>query len=236
MFGLTLRNKIRPRGLEDGERDSLEEPQERRKVKQKSGGLFIGNFQLEHEEDLLYLKDLTNLKGLHFFNVGPVNYKNISFISGFTNLMGLYLNTCTDLTDEALGHANKLTKLQILELDSCHCVTDDGLGRLTCLRNLTNLNLSFINIGDSTMLHVEKFTRLKSLSLTQTKITDKGLESVAQLASLITLFLSQTEVTDEGVVKNLLGLRRLSELFLTNCDNITHWGTTELRKRMTVHE
>jgi len=77
-------------------------------------------------------------------------------------------------------------------------VGDAGLENLKSLPRVGKLNLSFSQVTDAGLVHLEGLT-VESVDLTQTKVTDAGLEHLKKLNGLQSVKLKGARVTGEGV-------------------------------------
>ncbi len=167
------------------------------------------------DEDLIYIKDLTGLKGLDLSSTlitgdGLVHLANLSSLRklGFFN---------SQISDEGLLHLPALKSLQHLSLMKTH-IKGPGLEALQNLPSLEFLELAHTEIVDDSLAHLAKMKQLKELLLYDTNISDKALSYLKSLDSLEILMLSRHRenpdyslITDEGLshLKNLHSLKRL---------------------------
>lgn len=95
-------------------------------------------------------------------------------------------------------------------------VTDGDLAELAALpalRDIEALDLRLTSVGDSGMVHLRGFRKLRFLNLFRTRVGDAGVGALRPLAALDALLLGGTRITDDGV-HHLLPFRRLSRLSL----------------------
>ncbi|WP_395738881.1 P-loop NTPase fold protein [Prosthecobacter sp.] len=102
-------------------------------------------------------------------------------------------------TDEDLAGIDILTQLTILDLSETQ-VGDTGMAYVSNLRQLTSLYLSGKQVGDAEMVHVSKLTQLTSLYLSGTQVGDLGMAHLGKLTKLTSLYLNGTQVGDAGMV------------------------------------
>lgn len=88
-----------------------------------------------------------------------------------------------------------------------------GLAALPALRDIEALDLRLTGVGDSAMVHVRRFKRVRFLNLFRTRVGDEGLATLRPLAALDTLLIGGTRVTDSGV-RHVARFKRLSRLSL----------------------
>jgi len=117
--------------------------------------------------------------------------------------------------EQLLPLSEQITWLDLSRTD----VGDSDLKRLSDFKNLTKLSLQQTAVTDSTLAVIGSLEHLGYLNLYGTDITDQGLRHLQTLPSLKSLYLWQTNVTEEGV-KNLK--EKLPDL---NVD--TGWGNFE---------
>jgi Leucine-rich repeat (LRR) protein len=87
----------------------------------------------------------------------------------------------------------------IISVSEIRRVTDDDLEHLKELTNLTHLNLTGTQVGDTGPVHLKKLANLRYLILEATRVGDAGLEHLKGLTKLGTLNLLNTKVTAQGV-------------------------------------
>ena len=92
------------------------------------------------------------------------------------------------------------------------------------------LDLSSTTMNDDDMVHLLKFTNLKSLKINETKITDEALKTIGQLENLRSLNLYGTDVSDTGIML-LSELKHLEKTYLWNTQ-VTPAGAENLRKSL----
>ncbi len=96
--------------------------------------------------------------------------------------------------------------------------------------DVIELDLSSTTIADADMVHLSKFTNLKSLKLNETKITDEALKTIGKLENLRSLNLYGTEITDTGIME-ISKLKHLEKTYLWNT-KVTPGGAENLRKSL----
>ena len=79
--------------------------------------------------------------------------------------------------------------------------------------NITELDLSFTNLDDGMMSHLQKYKNLQKLKIQNTKVSSKGIESLQELKHLRYLNLYGSDVDDE-VLELLNNMKGLKEVFL----------------------
>jgi Leucine-rich repeat (LRR) protein len=96
-------------------------------------------------------------------------------------------------------------------------VSDADLAHLQALTALQSLDLSNTEMSDAGLAHLQTLTALQSLDLSFTQVSDAGLAHLESLTSLQALYLSFTQVSDAGLV-HLQPLINLQSLNLSATD------------------
>ncbi|MFT5904566.1 MAG: putative membrane protein [Cryomorphaceae bacterium] len=96
--------------------------------------------------------------------------------------------------------------------------------------DVVELDLSSTTITDADIVHLAKFTNLRSLKLNETKITDEALSTIGKLENLRSLNLYGTVVTDAGIMA-ISKLKYLEKTYLWNT-KVTPAGAEILRKAL----
>lgn len=161
------------------------------------------------DEDLVYLKDLTNLQAVNFM------YTKVTG-SGFKHLQGMNLIalglTGSPVTDEGLMHLRGMKAMQGLHLDGTQ-ITDAGLEALKDMAKLEDLKLEGTKVTGSGFSHLAGLTALKKLHLRHTKVNNDGLKTLPLLTQVGSLELDGTEVSGPGLAA-LRSLPALTSLVL----------------------
>jgi hypothetical protein len=89
------------------------------------------------------------------------------------------------------------------------------LQKLGAFPQLRKLDLTFTNMSDVQLEHLEDLTSLRSLSLSHTKVTGGGMQFLKKLTNLEDLNLDSTLVDDDHL-EELSGLRNLKRLHISN--------------------
>jgi hypothetical protein len=89
------------------------------------------------------------------------------------------------------------------------------------------VNLSYTQVTDAGLVHLQGLTGLQILGVYNTHVTDAGLAHLEGLTGLQRVSLSSTQVTDAGLV-HLQGLTGLRDLYL-NGSQVTDAGIAKLR-------
>ncbi len=111
--------------------------------------------------------------------------------------------------------------LEQLWCDRLEKLSDQNAVVLQNFGNLRFLDLSYADIGDTTLERLEVMEKLQKLNLIATQITDDGLQSISKLPSLEMLGLYRTTISDDGLL-NLRGMKSLRLLVV---------GGTEVSKK-----
>lgn len=176
--------------------------------------------ELEISDDMEPVLEELTVDGQSFFErvqVPPAdeelveNLKNegfrISPIAEETSFLQVSLSKSR--TNIQAGDFEKLLPLsdQITWLDLSRTeVGDSDLERLSEFKNLTRLSLQHTAVTDSTLEAIGSLEHLEYVNLYGTNITDRGLDHLQSITSLKSLYLWQTEVSGEAVerLKNKL--------------------------------
>nr|XP_048289474.1 dynein regulatory complex subunit 6 isoform X1 [Myodes glareolus] len=171
-----------------------------------------------------------NLKKIRFEGNKRITDACFKYIDkNYPGINHIYMVDCKALTDSSLKSLSVLKQLTVLNLTKCIRISDAGLrqfldgpasARLREL-NLTNCSL----LGDTSILRLsERCFNLHYLSLRNCEhLTDMAIEFLTNMLSLISIDLSGTLITNEGL-STLSRHRRLRELSLSECTNITDLG------------
>jgi hypothetical protein len=163
-------------------------------------------------EDLKGLGRLRRLSELSIRDCADLAVDGLQYLSRCSRLTSLIWKR-SSITDAALVALRGIPTLREVELDECPLLTDVGLGQLVCKGvKLTKLIL------DSCPL-----------------ITDMGVISLANQpdSQLETLDLSSLNLTDESI-KALTGLRKLTDLTVSDCPNLSDDGFTHLLRKVNL--
>lgn len=142
-------------------------------------------------EDLVHLKNLTNLKALR--------------LSGKTG--------ATTVDDAGMAYLAPLKNLKVLLLDFLW-VSGEGLSQLASLDGLEELYLAGTLVGDEDLKYLAQFPQLKKLRVSKlSQVSLAGLEEISKLAALQDLDLSEnSSIFDDDVapLARLTTLKRLN--------------------------
>ncbi|KAL8188848.1 hypothetical protein R6Q57_029603 [Mikania cordata] len=133
-----------------------------------------------------------------------VNDKGLEYLSKCVELQCLRLGICTDISGKGLSYiASNCKNLKELDLYRCINVGDDGLGFIASgCKKIRKLNLCYCS-----------------------KITDIGMTYLSQLEELSDLEMRCIlKVTSVGLTALASGCRKLSELDIKHCENISDAG------------
>ncbi|GAB1289431.1 Dynein regulatory complex subunit 6 [Apodemus speciosus] len=161
------------------------------------------------------------------------NYPGISHI---------YMVDCKGLTDSSLKSLSYLKQLTVLNLTNSVRIGDIGLKQFfdgpASMRlrelNLTNCSL----LGDASVIRLsERCPNLHYLNLRNCEhLTDLAIEYIASMLSLISIDLSGTLISNEKGMTILSRHRKLREISLSECVNITDFGIRAYCKTSLVLE
>jgi Leucine-rich repeat (LRR) protein len=132
----------------------------------------------------------------------PLNKKvtndGLKELKGFKNLQRLSIFFCEQIGDDGMKHVKELTGLEQLVLGNTS-VTDAGLAELKGLKKLQSLTVSgCIRMTDKCTETIKGFTDLEYLSLPST-VTEKGVKNLIGLKKLTGLYIGGAKLTDAAV-------------------------------------
>ena len=177
---------------------------------------------------LSLFSSLIYLQRLELFGCCLVTDKGLQSLVGLRHLLDLGVSRCGGLSDHGLAGLAAVTSLTRLNLRSVKHLTDEGL--VVCLRSLTNLrelDLSSNALTDQCVNVVCQLPLLHKLDLSSCeKLTDQTLLGLSAVVTcpVVELDLSQCPlITDKGLA-GLYRLKRLAQLSLQDCNEITDEG------------
>lgn len=171
----------------------------------------IGKHWTGGNRGLAWLSDVARLKVLQIENAPGVDEDGLAQMGKLSDVEEFYLQRVR-VSDEGLVCLHSMPRLRSLAVQYVP-ITDDGLAVLAQLKNLEYLNLgSLKQIGDKTVLALERLPRLRRLNLARTGVSDAGLQHLN--VGLESLNLFETQVTDDGM-KSLERLTKLKHVTLT---------------------
>lgn len=135
------------------------------------------------------------------------------YISDWTGLTALNAND-TDLSDFGLAKLNRCKNLRTLWIART-MVTPDALSKLPQLRNLTNLNVGFIQGAAKAVREMNGSPALEILVIDNCSLKNDDLQTIAKFPNLRSLNLQKNAGINEDGLKHLLGHPRLEELTVT---------------------
>jgi Leucine-rich repeat (LRR) protein len=164
------------------------------------------------------MKRVSQWQSLEELDIGATNVssKGLAELRRLPRLRTLSVPQSSD--DAALTEVASLENLTTLWIDggwprSPSPVTAAGFDRLSSLRELRELRLNRLTIGDDEIAFISGLRRLTRLSLYDTRVSDAGLRHLVGLQELEWLDLTRTQVTGRGF-KELSTLSRLRTLNL----------------------
>ncbi|MBM83545.1 MAG: hypothetical protein CMJ78_23545 [Planctomycetaceae bacterium] len=160
--------------------------------------------------------------------------ERIGDLAQLRGLNGLFLDFAEDGHVESdLSGLARLQSLQYLVVKSLNRTHRgnrlDGqwMKQLRGLSNLNRLELPFVGVTDSDLVHLKGLTSLEYLSLHGTEISDAGIGQVVPLRKLKSLGVGATHVGDDGR-KQIASMTSLQELVASEV-SITDVGLPHLR-------
>src|SRR5262245_48438866 len=171
----------------------------------------IGEKWTGGKENLKYLKDLPEIKGIMFSNPESsdewcavlanmpqleevylygdgITDRGIGGLARLKHLRAVSLLR-TNVTDKGLDHVQKMRKLKWLQLFGCARVTNAGLARLKDLTDLEFLNVGYTGTSGEGLVHLQGLTKLRYLAVSPTHPAclnppTSGLQYLAKMTSM----------------------------------------------------
>ena len=189
-------------------------------------GTAVGNDALES------IARLAGLRELKLSQCRAVNSGGLEHLAGMIQLEVLDLDTGDYSVDPDADTGEGHIEAGLFYLEGLTALTDlnlsftdvgqseDALGPLRSLVRLKTLKLEQSHLGDDDLSVLIDFRELKELNLAGTRIGDDGLQFVGKCRTLENLNLRSTEITNDGLT-HLVGLTALKEIDLrrTNIDS-----------------
>jgi hypothetical protein len=202
---------------------------------------FIISYQFQQrsyitDKGLEHLKSLKKLTALDLSNSSEIKGHGLSHLKDLNELFFLKLSNCYSIEDSGLVGLQNFEQLIYLFLNNCHLITDEGLNHIKNLKNLEYLILqSCIAINGEGFKHLENMPNLWSIVLSSSNLMDNGLNHLKKMANnslrkkkIIQLYLDNCENITEAGLAHLSGLTQLTELSLVGCNKITDAGLARL--------
>lgn len=115
------------------------------------------------DEQFARLASPPPLLNLAKFNSCRISNKSLGFVAGWKNINDLSFINMEDFDDKSLALLTSLTNLQTLTLDNVN-VSGDGLKQLATFKQLINIQLRNLKIGDTGMIQFCKEIGLQTNS------------------------------------------------------------------------
>jgi arylsulfatase A-like enzyme len=132
--------------------------------------------------------------------------------------------------------------LEALNLSNCHLISDRGLQLISeHLPRLKSINCSYNLDITGEVLSTKKREWITANFKGCNRITDKGLNNISSLAPLLkNLSISCKSITNRGLNKSLLRLSSLTDLTLTDCNDLCDHSIKNLKNqtlnKLQIHE
>jgi hypothetical protein len=175
------------------------------------------------DSSLAHLADLTSLQKLDL-SFSAISEDGVVYLRNLTNLRGLWFYMCPNVRDEAAAHLADMRQLDTLHLGGTK-VTDEGLNCLQNMTELTNMLLDSSPIKGRGLIHLENAKNLFWLHLANDPLDDDEFEVITRL-SMQQLSLTNTSLTDRSV-KYLKTLHTVRQMHIGGTQ-ITDAGAAEL--------
>jgi len=129
------------------------------------------------DEDLIYLKNLPNLKALNVHQE-PITDEGLKSLLDCKNLTWLDVGS-SQISEEGLNYIVQMKQLRTLDI-GCLQITDGGVAKLKALKDLRELDLGYTLITDEGLKRLQKLQALQKLDLSGCDyITDQGLSRIS---------------------------------------------------------
>jgi hypothetical protein len=128
------------------------------------------------DAEMKYLKDLPDLKSLHF-RCGPrLTDAGMSFLRDAPQIERIWMGIHDNVTSAGLAHLEDVTQLKCLEMEYLN-ITDEDLARIQGLTHLRELSISSSRISDVGLGHLRQLTELEKLRV-DGKFTGAGVNAL----------------------------------------------------------
>lgn len=181
---------------------------------------------------LTYLKGLPRF---NYLDIGGTNLSDetLDHVIALEKLETLSL-TGTLVSDEGLKKVAQLHRLTSLSLAQTPRITGFGMQHLAELEHLETLKLGSAGNGKTIkplelQEHLPQLKQLTFLDLSWLNVTDDVMKSVGQMTSLEHLNLGETQVADTSL-QHLSALRNLKHVFLSRNTRVTEAGLRKLNE------
>lgn len=165
----------------------------------KAKSIDIRNAPIADESSLSKLAGLSNLDSLNL-DKSPVTDAGLASIGPQPALRALSL-TRTAITNKSLATiAENFPGLVYLRLDET-TINDNALESLSGLKQLQEISLFRVPVGDRACKVMAEIASLRRISLDQSMITDAGLDALATRDDLERVSIWQCPISDEAVAK-----------------------------------
>jgi F-box/leucine-rich repeat protein 14 len=175
---------------------------------------------------------LPQLQSFSLANGSSLSDQSLVALSQRTELTSLELRECRGATDEGFKSlALNLIHLQSMTFTSNGCITATALQNLSKMTELRSLNLSYMNVVDSTLQAIGSLYHLERLNLSGcAKVSDEGIAYISRLRMLhhVTL-VGCHELTDVSLAV-LSELVLLESIEVPDCPRISDDGCKALAK------
>ncbi len=210
------------------------------------------------DKGVSYLTNLKKLRKLWLFTAPQMTNQSLVHIGKLKELRDLALPINAKITISGLKSLNSLENLERLDL---YCVQQDNTGMdisglknlkilaigshnkednrlrdsdLACLsqlKNLQDLSISTVGIGNEGLKHLQNLTNINRLQLLNSKIDDEGLKYLSRMEKLVDLWISGADFSGEGF-KYLHNLKRIQRLEIHSYKRVNQQYINRLRKEL----
>jgi hypothetical protein len=176
-----------------------------------------------------YLKDIecqkltkicTSLESLTLSHYETLQDKSLENISELHHLRYLRFGGCPEITNLGIKELSRLQNLETLELHHLDNVDDQGIKPLFSIPSLSDLSLECLPKLERLDIDSEN-NHLIKLSLLNTGMHGAGLKKLVNLTKLKNLSLAASKKISDESITDLLPIKTLETLDLTNCPKLT---------------
>ncbi len=210
------------------------------------------------DEGIKNLTRLQNLENLLIGDAPKLTNKCLEDIAKLKNMRDLGLPQDANLTISGLKSLNSLENLERLDLyrilqdntgmdisglknlkilaigldnKEDNRLRDSDLACLSQLKNLEDLSISTVGIGNEGLKHLQNLTNIHRLQLLNSKIDDEGLRYLSRMEKLVDLWISGADFSGEGF-KYLHNLKRIQRLEIHSYKRVNQQYINRLRKEL----
>ncbi len=110
-----------------------------------------------------------SLLGDDFFDkvvvVSIAHDAEMEYLKEFPDLKELDIQCSHEISDAGLNRLRDVPQLQVLTVGMCEQIHGSSLAKLKCLENLKSLDLTYLELHDDALEHLNALTQLKELNI-----------------------------------------------------------------------